>query len=333
MNLQGLLKQLQRFLARYVPERRQLPVLLASFCLSLILWVLVTLADQYQTRIDVNVRIGADNTVVVNHDPDYQVSVGLEGTGLDLLLEHVRLRRDTIHLEFEPSLLELRNLQVEDHLDLFSRSFGAQVSIQNIYPNLLPIDFALKDRKRVPVRMVTNISLPPGFQLAAPPLLQQDSVWIIGAAETIDSITAWNTLAGASALVEDKRDISIPLDTGRNISTDPSEIPVSVFPVPYTEWQLNLPVSIVGMPIGTSVRRSHQEMTLFLTLPQRMKDSLIQSGGFPLEEFEVPYAELVRRGRVGWKPTNDLLPPGIRIISTRPDRIGYSVIRQQSSLN
>lgn len=333
MNVQDLLKQFQRFLERYIPERGQLPVLLASFSLSLILWVLVTLADTYQTRVDVDVRIGADNTVVVNHDPDYQISVELEGSGLDLFLEHLRFGRDTIQLEFEPSLLELNTLQVNDHIDLLSKSFGAQVRIQNFYPEALPIDFALKDRKRVPVVLATDIALPPGYQLASSPLLLQDSVWIIGAAERIDSIRSWTTLSGYSPLVREKRDISIPMDTSYRISTDPAEIPISVNPVPFTEWTLTLPVRLTGIPVGTSVRMSHPDISLMVALPEDMKDSLSQAGGFPVKEFLIPYAGLVESGSAGWKPTNDLLLPKMRIITLRPERITYTITRKQSGLN
>lgn len=333
MNVQNLLKQLQRLLERYIPERSQLPVLLASFSLSLVLWVLVTLADTYQTRVDVNVKIGADNTVVVNHDPDYAVTVGLEGTGLDLFLEHLRFRRDTIHLEFDPSLLDLNALQVDDHIALFSKSFAPHVQIQNLYPEVLPIDFALKDRKRVPVVLSTDISLPPGYQLASSPRLLQDSVWIIGAAERIDSIGSWPTLAGYSPLVSEQRDISVPLDTSRRISADPSEIPISVNPIPFSEWRISLPVRLTGIPVGTSVRMSHSEFTVMVTLPQQMKDSLVRAGGFPISELIVPYASLVERGAVGWKPSNESLPTGMKIVTLRPERITYTITRRQSALN
>lgn len=333
MNVRDLVTYFLRFLATYVPERRQLPVLLASFCVSVLLWTLVTLAEEYQSTVEVNIQLGTDHTVVGHHNSTHRAKVGLKGSGLDLLLEHLRFSQDTIYLEYTPDLLDLSELNMQDHQASFVRYFTPKVSVQSIYPASLPIDFSLKDRKKVPVRMGTHIAMPPGYQLSAPPILFQDSVWVIGAAEVIDSIRFWPTIPGFSKLVTQHQELSVPLDSARNISTDPQEISILVDPVPYSEWKVRLPVRLSGLPVGTSVRMSHPEISCLIALPEQLKDSLEQSGGFPVKNLVISYTDLLESGNAGWKPTDELFPEQMKIITNQPERISYTVVRRQSSLN
>lgn len=333
MDWRQLIAGFGRLLARTSRDRRQGPILLVSFFLAVILWLLVTLGESYETRINVPLQIGDNDGVIATRSTLYDISVNLKGNGLDLLMEHLRLRRDTIHVEYEEGMTGLTSLSVSDYFLSFEKVFSSQVAIDGFYPDLIALGFTPKESKKVPVRLATRIQLPPGYQLDSQPRVLVDSVKVYGNKVDLATVTEWKTLPGLSPLVQTARDIFLPVDTVRYLSTEPKIIPVSVNPVPYSEWRITLPVKAIDPPLGTSVRLSHPNMVFDLVLPEKSMDSLIHAGGFPVGQIEIPYSELLQASNVGWKPPQDLFSPYARFIISYPDRIEFTIVRKKSELS
>lgn len=333
MDWRQLIVGFGRLLARTSKDRRQGPILLVSFFLAVILWLLVTLGESYETRITVPLLIGENDGVIATRSRLYDISVNLKGNGLDLLMEHLRLRRDTIHVEYEEGMTGLKSLSVSDYSPAFEKNFSSQVFIEGFYPDLVALGFTSKESKKVPVRLVTQIQLPPGYQLDTQPRILVDSVKVYGNKADLEAVTEWNTLPGMSPMVQTARDIFIPVDTARYLSTEPKMIPVSVNPVPYSEWRITLPIKTIDSPLGASVRLSHPNMVFDLVLPEKSMDSLINAGGFPVGQIEIPYSELLQASQTGWKPPEDIFAPYARFIISYPDRIEFTIVRKKSELS
>ncbi len=333
MDWRQLIAGFGRLLVRTSKDRRQGPILLVSFFLAVILWLLVTLGESYETKISLPLLIENNDGVIATRSRLYEISVNLKGNGLDLLMEHLRLRRDTIHVAYEEGMTELKSLSVSDYLTSFEKSFSSQVSIEGFYPNLIALGFSPKESKKVPIRLATRIQLPPGYQLDTQPHVLVDSVKVYGNKADLDLVTEWQTLPGLSPLVKTQRDILLPVDTARYLSTEPKMIPVAVNPVPYAEWRITLPVQAIDSPIGTSVRLSHPNMVFDLVLPESSMDSLINSGGFPVGQIEIPYNELLLSSQTGWRPSNDIFAPYARFVISYPERIEFTIVRKKSELS
>lgn len=333
MDWRQLISGFGRLLVRTSQDRRQGPILLVSFFLAVILWLLVTLGESYQTRISVPLLIGKNDGVIATRSRLYDISVNLKGNGLDLLMEHLRLRRDTIHVEYEEGMTELKSLSVSDYFPSFEKNFSSQISIEGFYPDLIALGFSPKESKKVPVRLATRIQVPPGYQLDSQPRILVDSVKVYGNKADLATVTEWKTLPGLSPLVQTARDIFLPVDTVRYLSTEPKMIPVSVNPVPYAEWRVTLPVKAIDPSMGTSVRLSHPNMVFDLFLPEKTMDSLINTGGFPVGQIEIPYKELLMASQTGWKPREDIFAPYARFIISYPERIEFTIVRKKSELS
>ncbi len=333
MDWRQLISGLARLLVRTSKDRRQGPILLVSFLLAVILWLLVTLGESYETRITVPLLIGKNDGVIATRSRLHDISVNLKGNGLDLLMERLRLRRDTIHVEYEEGMTDLKSLSVSTYFSSFEKNFSSQVAIDGFYPDLIALGFTPKESKQVPIRLATQIQVPPGYQLDTPPEVLLDSVKVYGNQADLETISEWQTLPGLSPLVQTSRDIFLPVDTTRFLSTEPKMIPVSVNPVPYSEWRITLPIKAIDPPIGTSVRLSHPSMVFDLVLPEKTMDSLINAGGFPVGQIEIPYNELLQESETGWKPPEDLFAPYARFIISYPPRIDFTIVRKKSELS
>lgn len=333
MDWRQLISGLARLLVRTSKDRRQGPILLVSFFLAVVLWLLVTLGESYETRISVPLLIGKNDGVIATRSRLYDISVNLKGNGLDLLMEHLRLRRDTIHVEYEEGMTDLKSLSVSTYITSFEKNFSSQVAIDGFYPDLIALGFTPKESKKVPVRLATRIQVPPGYQLDTQPKVLLDSVKVYGNQADLETVEEWRTLPGLSPLIQTPRDILLPVDTARYLSTEPNMIPVSVNPVPYSEWRVTLPVKAIDPPIGTSVRLSHPTIVFDLVLPEKSMDSLINAGGFPVGQIEIPYTELLQKANTGWKPPEDLFAPYARFIISYPARIEFTIVRKKSELS
>lgn len=333
MDWRQLISGFGRLLVRTSQDRRQGPILLVSFFLAVILWLLVTLGETYETRISVPLLIGENDGVIATRSRLYDISVNLKGNGLDLLMEHVGFSRDTIHVEYEEGMTDLKSLSVSDYLPSFQNAFSSQVSIEGFYPALIALGFSPKESKKVPVRLATRIQLPPGYQLDIAPRVLIDSVKVYGNKADLESITEWKTFPGLSSLVSTARDLSLPLDTIRYLSTEPKFVPVSVIPVPYSEWKVSLSVEAVDPPLGTSVRLSHPNIVFDLVLPEKLMDSLINAGGFPVSHIEIPYKDLLQSSETGWKPRPDIFGPFVHLVMSSPDRIEFTIVRKKAELS
>lgn len=330
MDWRQLIQRLSRLLVKTSKDRRQGPILLVSFFWALLLWLLVTLGETYESRITVPFLIGENDGVISTRSRSHDIAVTLRGNGLDLLMEHLRLRRDTIHVGYQEDMVELTSLSVSDYLPAFRNAFSSQISIEGFYPDLIALGFTPKDSKKVPLRLATRIQLPPGYQLARSPRMLLDSVKIYGNRQQLEQITEWSTLSGFSPLVKTARDISLPLDTMRYFSTEPSEVAVSVVPVPYAEWKVTLDIQAVGYPIGTDVRLSHPRMEFDLVMPEQVKDSLLAEGGIPIRHIEISYQDLLQATNTGWKPPVGLFAPYATCVKSTPERIDFTIIKKKA---
>ncbi len=324
---------LRRSLVHTIQDRRQGLTLLVSFLLSVILWMFVTLTQEYESYIEVPVEIGEDNTVVASHPGKQHVRLTIRGTGLDLLIEHLKFRKDTLLIPFDNEMLEIQQIALEDHSELLDDCFSNQVKIVGMSPSRISVDFVLKDRKKVPLRLATRLNLEPLYQFANEPVLSQDSIWLVGRKRMLDTIEEWRTLPGQTDRLREAKEVILLLDTTGGIITTPKNVGVFVYPVPYTERQYRFPLHVKDLPVNTRVRFSHPEVSFWCTLPEGVADSLEAAGGLGFDSLDIPFATLINDDDGEFSPSDQFLSSLAEVIMIEPSHVRFTIIRSRNKLN
>ncbi|MDP5171127.1 MAG: hypothetical protein NWR72_12855 [Bacteroidia bacterium] len=330
MNWRELILKVRRLLVNPDQDGRQGIILLVSFLLSLVLWFLVTLSQSYDTEIEVPVVVEADDSVVANHDPRSVVKVKLRGTGMELISEHLKWNRDTVHLAYDESMLGKRDFRVSDYQSQFISYFPSPLVINGFRPDKLSIVFGKRYQKTVPLLLRTSLSVASPYQFVSEPALATDSITIYGQASQIDTIEQWYTLNVTEIVSPTQRKALVPVDTATGIKTDIKSVEVEVNTVPYTEMTFTVPLKGPRESQGVSVRLSHKEMTFVCSLPESEQEAFQKK----MNEWTILLDNSTLTSPFGiWSPSSDEFGDQVKIIQTKPERVRFVVVKKQPSLN
>ena len=327
MNWRLLLQGLRRLLSLVKVEKRQTRALAASFGLAFSLWLILTLTQEYNSFVTVPVRVWADQESFPHESVSADVLVSVRGSGLDLLMEHLRFQRDTVLLSSRAfpvgdSVLVFENSQ-------FSRGFSSQVKILALSPKQIPVVFPRLEEKEVPVELATELVLVPPLRLVSEPVLSPKTVVIRGQAAALDTLVAWKT--ARSSLRVDKAGI-YPLDLMALPGASPAvqRVSLQVNPVRFAEVKIQLPVQVAGGGISsTRVRFSSPVLTFFLVMPENRVATFLDSiSQMPLK---VPFKDLSPAEGI-WAPPGDWFGEEVKIIRTEPHLLRYVLYKQQEKL-
>ncbi|MEO0898763.1 MAG: hypothetical protein AAFY71_20290 [Bacteroidota bacterium] len=268
---------MRKFFSRLVqllndPEsnrERKIFVLALAIFLSVILWGLVTLNQNYELELDY--------VVAMDHVPEQfyltqqvtnRIRVTASGPGVDLIVESIRAKRDTLFLPFKEGLQFNDKISISAYQKEIKENFKVNtMEITRMEPDDLEFVFEKKQTRRVPLKMITEIPLPLGYQLERKPIVQPESVDIYGAAEQINDIKSWNTREIVIPKIYGSQTLSVPVDTQKGLKISPSEVGVKVFPKPFTETTLSMRLVVNEVPNGMDVRLSDEVLNVTCLLP------------------------------------------------------------------
>ncbi len=327
MNWRLLLQGLRRLLSLAKVEKRQSKALLASFGLAFSLWLILTLTQEYTSMVSVPVKVWADQESFPLESMTSEVAVSIRGSGLDLFMEHLRFRRDTV-------LLSGRALPIGDSFlvfdnNQFSRYFASQVKINGISPRQIPVVFPRLAAKEVPVELATDLLLVPPLRLVSEPVLSPAFVTLRGQEAVLDTLESWKT-ARPTLRVDKPGNYLLDLESRPGISTGVQNVTVEVNLVRYAEVEIRLPVRVSGRAISSSgVRLSAPELTFFLAMPESRVPSFLATVG--QDSLTIQMSDL-HSGQGIWMPPGELFGREVRILRTEPQPLRYVLFKRQERL-
>ena len=198
------------------------------------------------------------------------------------------------------------------------------LSATNASPDSISLQFDRKARKRVPVILRHQITLPNTYRHASPLTFSPDSVDVIGPADQLEKIQSWNTIAGESEAVYQASQLSVALDTVRPFQVLQKNIKVTVDPKPYTEAETEVQVRVVNDRNGRNyIRIEPQSIKIRYLVPMdlykevKAEDFRVVVRGSdlnPRSNFAIP--EVVK------------VPRKVEVVSLQPGKLSYMIIER-----
>ena len=313
-------------------KRSDVHILLGSLFFGTLVWLSVTLREQYQTSVQV--------PLVINNIPEGwaiktpvppQMNLRFRGDGwrlaLLLLSRDLRLR---IPLYTIPSGLRFSDsndpwrTRVITAGDVADRlALRGNVRLVDVKPDSVFIALDRFTQKTVPVILDYAASFHDGYGQTGAPSLLPDSITIGGAVSVLRAITAWHTARATFDNLKNPLDQEVPLAPAEKyeLSFSTASVRVRINVQPFAEKLFaGLPVTADSVPDDREVIFIPPKIDVVARAGIRQLSNLAEM------DFRVfvPYASVVADS-TGSIDVSVTPPPGVQLVSKRPDRLQYIV--------
>jgi YbbR domain-containing protein len=304
-------------------KRKRLHILVGSSLFAILLWAIVTMREEYQTANDLpliveNIPEGkALRTVVPRH---VQLKYRGDGWRLAALIlgRHFQCVIDLNTLPPSQAVITLK-----DVVDRISIPSGVQVL--SMRPESVFIAMDRSVQKMVPVLFDHQLSFRDGYGQVGAPIVTPESVRVEGAEAVLRFITSWRTVRTVFENVRAPVDANVPLaDTLYQLRFWPQRVHIHIGIQPFAEKSIaGIPVEVLSVPTGREIILIPPKVELVV------RGGIEQLSALSVQDFRVgvDYNILIN-DTTGFIDPVISPPPGVQVVSRRPDRVQFVVRRR-----
>lgn len=301
--------------------REKIVAFSTALIFALLLWGIVNLSRDFNVTIDVPIQIvNLPDDVAISSDVPEYVSVNLTGEGWKLIPIYNNPPR--ISLTADDREINLFD-QMRNQVSAFS-----DLNVQQVEPLSIRIETEQKATKRVPVVAQIELNMRSRYGAVQNPVIEPDSVTIIGPQSRLDGITSWETAEVELRDVNSSVERTIELSNGPSgVTVDPSSVTFRVEVAEFTESEVRVPVRTRNLPSGEAVTYNPSSVTVRYDVPIDKFGEVQESR--PFNAF-VEYDDL-RADTTGFitpQIENIREDINVRVRSFRPTQVSYFNIVQ-----
>jgi YbbR domain-containing protein len=175
------------------------------------------------------------------------VDLQVEGTGWQLLFARLRVKPQSIAINLEK--LNTRNYVLfAEQLANVNRQLETSQKIISVSPDTLYFDFTLRTVKRVPVKLVSNITFIKQYGISGDINIIPEYITLSGPRDKLAEISEWptDTLTLKDVQASSVTRVGIAQNKMKNVSIFPSSAEVTVPVDEYTEKTMEIPVKVIN---------------------------------------------------------------------------------------
>lgn len=294
--------------------------LLVSCCL----WLMLTLNQDYETDITIDVHI-----------KDVPENIGFLSTGEECVVVKVRDRGTTLmnyafssFLPISVSYSELKNRKGRLSLPvsvLRKRIEGQMLSSTTVL-SMQPDSFVYFTREsalRLPVRIDGRYSVAKQYA-AGKPLVRPDSVWVYAPSSVADTLEFVTTAFFEQDELRDSLYMNVDLRMPSGVKCVPSQVSVVVPVSPFAEKSFELPVTGVDFPAQYRLRTFPPRVAVVMNVDMALYDSVTE------DEFKVGilYSDIEGSTSSNARPRLLKTSKNVRDVRIVPSEVEYLIEQQ-----
>ncbi len=166
-------------------------VIIASIVLSILVWLSVSMNNQYSVTIRVPFRVsGFQRNIALANPVPKSISVRVRGTGWQVASSYLSTASS---IDFDASNLEKRKILLTSAELAYSLDLGSSAEVVSFTPDSIWLILDTVITKRIPLLAKVDVVPHDGFIVRGKPVIQPDSVTISGAKRVVDGIDFWPT--------------------------------------------------------------------------------------------------------------------------------------------
>lgn len=296
-------------------------IILASFLLSIVLWLSLNLNQVYEIEKTIPVKININKPFAVSGNIPVNLDVKFRGLGWNL----IRLFT-SFNTEFTYDINAKKKDQfiiiTKDYLDN-NMGLSSNLQITSVYPETLFVKIENYEEKYVKLNARLLINCMDGYQVVGKPEIEPDSLKIGGAVDILKTLDHLNSKSlvfdNVNASIIRNINLSDSLTNILWVSQNEFKLKVNIEPVADKEFS-NVEIKVTQLPEDKEV----------LLIPQNI-DIRLKGGVNQLSSIEssnlkaiIDYRNILADSTGSLKPEFDI-PRGCTIISVKPETIQYVI--------
>lgn len=229
-------------------ERKRFLVLILCLLIAIAAWLFMALNNKYVYTAKTVLKYENIPQKKAFHPLQSDtVDLQVEGTGWQLLFARLRIKPQSISISLEK--LNNRNfILFSEQLYNVNRQLETSQKIISVKPDTLYFDFSEKTVKRVPVKLVSNITFRKQYGISDPIDILPDYVTISGPEQELQKINEWktDTLKLSDIQSTTKTIVGMTQSKLKNVSIFPATVEVRIPVDEFTEKVLEVPLKIIN---------------------------------------------------------------------------------------
>ena len=304
-------------------EKQSIIIILAAF-LSLTLWFLVTLNQDYDATVHFPVKItNIPDTIELAFETQPYIDLKIQDGGVDLMLEFFKFDRDTLEFAFNQEFLKNKYIETSFYRDQLVQKFS--YDIKGINPGRLYFDYENKIYKRVPLYSRTHFRLAPAFFLENQPAFTPDSVTILGPLTKLDSIKEWYTANITTKVIIKSEEVTVPvMDSIKGLKVTPKTVKAFVKPQKYTQADMRIPINVYDVPEGSSIRLEVDSLLISCLVPMARYESVLNAS----KSYKASVSFYNLDPLLAHTIPQPSLPDDVKLVSQNPFRVNFVIVNK-----
>lgn len=237
--------------------RKKALIFLFFLVISVILWLMNVLNNDYTAEIDYPVRyINFPGQKIQVGDPPDKLRLKVNAQGYSLLKSQLGSRYQPVSINLNAFTIYRMTgpdssrffLQTEYLSDYIRNQLSDDIEIISIKPDTIEFVFADIRSKSVPVKPLFTYRLGKQMILKRLPLLEPDSIMVSGPDFVIDTLSGLETVHIDLGVISRSRVVNVRMNPGKYIFLKKDNIRVSFDVEQFTEKTIQVPVSVINLP-------------------------------------------------------------------------------------
>lgn len=253
--------------------------------LALFFWVLTKFSKEYTATVDA--RLAYENlpaqTVLTKNNLN-NISFDVDANGFEFLYYKFKKPRIAIDVStFHRPDTQAVIIPNGELIKTITSQLNKDLAVKNLSVTDVLVQLNEIVSRKIPVRPVTQVSYKEGFKPRDSIVAEPDSVTVSGPSEIIQSIEFISTqnlvMNGVDRDVS--QEVKLDFSGDSNVKIDLDEVIVRVQVQEYTQKQLQLPVQLINVPSGITVKLIPEQITLTFDVAMS-KFNIITANNFRL---------------------------------------------------
>ena len=267
-------------------SRRDWAILLLALLLAFSVWLIHNLSLRYSDYLSVPVvaKCNIDGHAAESSDKS-DIAARCRATGYNILANGFKRNGRAKVIEFNPSHVrpmrdDLYYILPSDLQEYAHLIYGDDVTVEHFVSDTLFFHFPFEDSKKVPVQLVTSISLMPQYMMVGDTEVKPDSVTIYGDRFKLESINkVYTSPIKIYDLSEDLIGV-VDIENIRGVRVSTSQVQFTMDVSRYVEIVRSFPVTTVNVPADKQLNIYPSTVTVTFRTAFPLAEEPTESVGF-----------------------------------------------------
>lgn len=220
--------------------------------LALVFWVLTKFSEETTAAINANLAfINLPSSVSISPKTPSEIEFDVSANGFEFLSYNINAPKINIdvskYYKEGDTLISISNSELDK---IIMAHFGNDTRVSNLSLNTLEVPLDVLVSKKVPVKLISEITYKEGYKPVGNPVLKPDSVVISGPSASVyavDSIIS-ETYTNKSVSETLEGVVNLQLENDLDISISEETINLRIVVEEFAQKRLTLPVEVINVP-------------------------------------------------------------------------------------